>query len=399
MTAQQTLHSPPARPTVSTDLGSLVQRLTAIPAGSHHILSCYVRLEPRDRTRVKYLITELKDRAKALRADPMIPGLGRDERLAIERDLSRILEYLSHARDLPHTPGLALFACEELGLFEAAPLRRVHRTRLMLDDTPWIGELVASEEGTQPILTVVIDRAHARFFEVTAAGGTEVACLVAGSTRGGKFHSDRGDAPGWGEHDYHRRLEQERHRHYANVVRQVEELLRTRPVRGIVLAGPADHTAALARFLPDRIADRLLGSAKLNPTAIGAAELQARSLGVAEEHGRKVLGSELKALDDAVGSGWAVSGARETLKALHRGQVRTLFIRDNLEGRGFRCSATGRLVLAKGDCRNEGQPQAVRDLVDEAIEEGLHQRVRVVIVPECEGAEAVDGLGATLRFR
>jgi peptide subunit release factor 1 (eRF1) len=76
-----------------------------------------------------------------------------------------------------------------------------------------------------------------------------------------------------------------------------------------------------------------------------------------------------------------------------------LFIRDNLEGRGFRCSATGRLVLAKGDCRNEGQPQAVRDLVDEAIEEGLHQRVRVVIVPECEGAEAVDGLGATLRFR
>jgi peptide subunit release factor 1 (eRF1) len=76
-----------------------------------------------------------------------------------------------------------------------------------------------------------------------------------------------------------------------------------------------------------------------------------------------------------------------------------LFIRDNLEGRGFRCSATGRLVLAKGDCRNEGQPQAVRDLVDEAIEEGLHQRVRVVIVPECEGAEAVDGLAATLRFR
>lgn len=106
---------------------------------------------------------------------------------------------------------------------EAAPLTRVHRTRLILDDTPWIAELVASEQGTRPILTVVIDRAHARFFEVTAMGRTELAYLTAASTRGGKFHSDRGDAPGWGERDYHRRLEQERHRHYANVVRRVED--------------------------------------------------------------------------------------------------------------------------------------------------------------------------------
>jgi peptide subunit release factor 1 (eRF1) len=397
MTAQ-TVQRPRHRPTVATDMGVLIQHLVAVPAGRHHILSCYVRLEPRDRTRANYLITEFKDRAKDLRADAMALTLGRDERRAIERDLTRVFDYLSHPRDLPHTPGLAVFACEELGLFEAAPLTRVHRTRLMLDDTPWIGEL-AAEQGTQPILTIVIDRAHARFFEVTASGLTELACLTAGSTRGGKFHSDRGDAPGWGEHDYHRRLEQERHRHYVNVVRRVEEFLRARPIRGIVLAGPTDHTSALAHFLPDGIADRLLGTAKLNPTAVSAAELQATSLTLAEEHSRKIMGSELIALDDAVGSGWAVNGPRETLKALHQGQVRTLFIRENLEGRGFRCSATGRLVLAQGDCRNEGQPQAVRDLVDEAIEEALRQRVRVVIVPDCTGAEAVDGLAAALRFR
>ena len=397
MTAQ-TLHPPRTRPTVSTDLGSLVQRLTAIRAGSHHILSCYIRLEPRDRSRDNYRI-EFKDRVKALRADAMVLTLGRDERLAIERDLTRVLDYLGHPRDLPHTPGLAIFACEELGLLEAAPLTRVHRTRLILDDTPWIAELVASEQGTQPILTVVIDRAHARFFEVTAMGRTELTCLTAASTRGGKFHSDRGDAPGWGEHDYHRRLEEEHHRHYANVVRRVEELLRTRPVCGIVLAGTTDHTSALARFLPDGIADRLLGTAKLNPTAISATELQATSLALAEGHSRKIMATELMALEDAVGSGWALNGPRETLRALHRGQVRTLFIRDDLEGRGFRCSATGRLTLAKGDCRGEGQPQAVRDLVDEAIEEALCQRVRVVIVPDCAGAEAVDGLAATLRFR
>jgi peptide subunit release factor 1 (eRF1) len=94
-----------------------------------------------------------------------------------------------------------------------------------------------------------------------------------------------------------------------------------------------------------------------------------------------------------------MNGPRETLRALHRGQVRTLFIRDDLEGKGFRCSATGRFVLAKGDCRNEGHPLPVRDLVDESIEEALRQHAQVVMVPEGPTAEAVDGLAATLRFR
>jgi len=62
-------------------------------------------------------------------------------------------------------------------------------------------------------------------------------------------------------------------------------------------------------------------------------------------------------------------------------------------------AATGRLVLAKADCRGEGEPRPVRDLVDEAIEEALHQRARVVMVPRQAAADVVEGLAATLRFR
>jgi peptide subunit release factor 1 (eRF1) len=394
----QTFQQSAARPTVITDVPALVQRLTAIVPGRHRILSCYVRLEPRDRIRDNYLIA-FKNRMKGLHGDPMMSLLPREERVAVERDLDRILHYLGHAQDLPHALGLAIFACEELGLFELVCLARAHRTRLILDDTPWIAELVASEQEILPILTVVIDRAHARFFEVTSSRTEELSGLVSGSTRGGKFHSDWGDSPGWGEQNYRRRLEEEHHRHYADIVQRVEALLRSRPTRGIVIAGPTDHMSGLVRFLPERVAQRVLGTARLNPTAVGIAELEAAAPAVAHEHDRKLLATELEALDEAVGSRWAVNGPRETLGALHRGQVRTLFVRDNLEGQGFRCSTSGRLVLAKGDCRNEGDPQPVRDLVDESIEEALRQRVRVVMVPDGAGAEAVDGLAATLRFR
>jgi peptide chain release factor subunit 1 len=395
---EQTLRRGAAEPTITADISLLIQRLGVIQPGEHRILSCYVRLEPRDRVRDNYLIA-FKDAMKALHSDPRQSALPRDERMGVDRDLARILRYLQQPRNLPNTPGVALFACEALALFEVAPLARVHRTRLVLDDTPWIAQLVASQREAGPILVVVIDRRHARFFQVTPAGSTELPALVVISTRGGKFHSDRGNAPGWGEHDYQQRLEQEHHRHYANVVERVEELLQDRPVRGVVLAGPADHTAACERFFPETLAGRILGTIKLNPTAIGIAELETAALACAGEHDRKALTTELTALDSAVGEGWAVNGPRETLRALHRGQIRTLYIREDLVGGGFRCSSTGRLVLAKGDCRGEGQPKPVCDLVDEAIEEALRQRVRVVTVPDSAAAEAVDGLAALLRFR
>lgn len=394
----QTVRPSAGKPTVSRDPAKLVQALLALPAGKHHVLSCYVRLGPTDRVRDNYL-TAFKDAVKALGADPAKLALSREDMLAAERDVARILRYLQHPGALLYAPGLALFACEELDLFEAIPLGRVHRTRLILDDTPWIAELVAAEREAGTILVVVADRRHARFFEVTPQRSAELPAAVVISTRGGKFHSDRGDAPGWGEHDYHQRLEQEHHRHYANVVERLEELVVSRRVRGVVLTGTAEHTSALRKFIPDKLTHLVLGVAKLNPTAVNAAELRTTALRVAEEHDRQLLTSELEALDEAVGSGWAVNGPREALRALHRGQVRTLFVRDNLEGGGFRCSATGRLVLARSDCRNEGDPRPVRDLVDESIEEALRQRVRVIMVPECPAAVAVDGLAATLRFR
>lgn len=66
---------------------------------------------------------------------------------------------------------------------------------------------------------------------------------------------------------------------------------------------------------------------------------------------------------------------------------------------GFRCSESGRLALTERDCRGEGEPVPVLDVVDDAIEEALRQRVDVNVVYEPDARDAIDGLGALLRFR
>ena len=314
----RTMHTPEAlnERGAGSDLESLIQHLTRVPAGKHQIVSCYVRLNARDRAGDAYLI-ELKDRIKALRDDPVLLGLGHDQRVRLERDLSRILDHLTPPADLPHVPGVAMFACEELGLFSVVALPRVHRTRVILDDTPWITELVDAAGEVEPVLVVILGRAHARFLAVTATESKELSCLTAVSTRGGKFHSDRGDAPGWNEKEYHHRMEQERQRHYKNVVEEIERLLRDGPYHGFILGGPRDHTSALARKLPRQLSPRFLGTTKLNPTAAEVPAIRSAVLEAVKEHDRALLTQELTALDEAVGSGWAVNGPREALQALH----------------------------------------------------------------------------------
>jgi peptide subunit release factor 1 (eRF1) len=388
----------PLEPHVETAIGPLIQRLTHLPPGPHWIVSCYVRLEPGDRTRGRYLLA-LREWTTALMGDPRLADLSRKDRIAVERAVAQIHRYLERPRSLPHARGLALFVCEELGLFEVAPLPRVHRTRAVLDDTPWIAELVSAARDAEPVIVAVLDRALARFFMASPAGAVELPGGFTVSGRGGRYRPDREDAPGEGERDYHGRLAEERHRHYAMIAERLEELARERSASGLVLAGPADHTGALLRFLPDRMAARVLGTARLNPTSATPAIVHAAAHRVAEDHERSAVAAEVLALQESIGTGWAVEGVRETLRALSRGQVRALYVRESLGGGGFRCAATGRLVLAKGDCAGEGEPRPVRDLVDEAIEGALRQRARVVIVPKDAGGEPVDGLAATLRFK
>lgn len=380
----------PLLPVLETLHGStldpLLDRLLAIGPGLSRVVSCYLRLTPEDRAQRSYLTT-LRSRIRVI------------EDKAVELDLSRILEYVSTAGVLPHTRGLAIFACRTLDLFEVVPLPRVHRTRVVVDDTAHVLELIAVRRELGPILATVFDRSHARFFLTGVGAATELECLLDASSRGGIFHGVRGDAPGWGERDYHHRLHEEWHRHCAAIAHHLQDLMTTYPARGIVLAGSRPEVAEMLPFLPRELAGRVLGTAPLNPTAVSGAEVQAAALAVASEQDRTAELALVSSLGESIGGGWAVEGPRDTLRALARGQVRTLVVRDEFEGSGFRCAGSGRLVVAREDCRGEGEPTPVLDVVDEAVEEALRQGIEVVVIHDRAAADGIDGLAAILRFR
>lgn len=375
-----------------------LERLAALRAPGKVFVTCYVRLGVEERIRHRYRIA-VRDRARELILAFNQVGVPHEGREQIRRDLERIDAWLSNAGLLPHARGVAIFACEALDVFQAFPVPRVLQTRVLLDEGPRIAELYGAAELLGRTLVALVDRGHVRLFEVKDSEVEELPCPILPTTRGGKFHGDRGGAPGWGEHDFDDRIREERHRQAAAVARTLTELAARGPCQGLVIAGPAKATAEQLRFLPEALRAKVMGTPRLNPTMATLAEVRAAALDALEEAERTKEHRLLADLGNAIGGGWAVTGARATLRALGKGQVRVLLVPAGQIGGGFRCADTGRLVLAKGDCRGEGTPVPVADLVNQAIEEALGQRVEVVVVHDPEVAELLEGLAALLRFR
>jgi peptide subunit release factor 1 (eRF1) len=374
-----------------------LQRLTTVRSDRHRVVTCYLKLEPRDRSRGKYLI-KVKNRVRdAIRALPRL-GLQRSVQEAVERDLERVQQHIRNPANLPSTQGIAIFACEGIGLFEAVPLPVVYRSRLAVDATPLVRELASVEDEFGRLLTVVLDRTSARFFEVTAYDAVELTGLRADSTRGKRFRGDQ-DGPGWGEHTYNNRIRQEKQRHLEAIARELFAIDRRQPAHGIVIAGTGTDAGAVQPFLHNYLVERVIGTAKLNPKEATPAVVHAATLAVRESWEREAERVAVGQMQEALGTGWAVNGIDPAVRALARGQARTLLVNADASEPGFRCGDSGRLARTERECRGEGEPIPVLDIVDDAIEEALRQGVDVNVIYEPEARDAVAGLGAMLRFR
>jgi peptide subunit release factor 1 (eRF1) len=362
------------------DARDAVARLVAIQPGDHRVVSCYLKLEPRDRTRGKYLI-KMKNRVREREAALSRQSLSHREREAIAHSLRQVLDYLEEPNHLPRSRAIAIFASRELGLFEVLPLPHVHRSRLAVAREPLVREALVLEEEFGTILAVVYDRTAARFFEITAYDAVELPGLAAiDASRAGKFHGAsqrqimaRGGTPSGsaGEHNYHQRIRTEKQRLYAQIADRVFQVNQSKPLAGLVLGSVGVDAGAVIPHLHTYVHDLVLGVVKLAPKKATPAEVRDAALALREQRERAWERAHAEAVKDGAPRGWAVNGVDATLKVLARGQVRTL--------------------LADG---NDDDPR-----IDEAIEEAFGQRAQVDVLYDDKARRVVDGLAALLRFR
>jgi len=383
---------------MATPNNKTLDRLARERSGSP-VISLYLKLAPRDRERGKFLI-KLKNRIKSAERAVERMDFDRHERDAITADLTRIQTHLADPGRLPHGQGLALFASRGRKLWEVVDLPAVHRSRLSVARAPLVRELAGIEDEVGRLLVGVVDKTHAYFFEVTAFDARELGAGIEAAPEE-PSRSPRRRSGGLGEHTYHNRIRNSQARHLEAVAERLFELSRRAAYQGVILLGPGSTPESVAAFLHQYVFERLLGVGTLGPkdatpTTVRDAALEVRAHFESEREAGVV--AEMK---EGIARGWAVNGVADTLTALAHGKVRTLLVHGETSRPGFRLSGSGRLVVPGENAawKGEGDAAPVTDVIDEALEEALRQRLDINVLYDPSAAKAVDGLAALLRFK
>jgi len=187
------------------------------------------------------------------------------------------------------------------------------------------------------------------------------------------------------------------------LIKKVDEVVKARRLNRLVLAGTPEITKELRSMLSARLARNVIGEIDL-PMSAPASRVFSATKKVAEKYERDTeLEKVTKIITSAAKKGKAVVGLGRTLKAINSGRVWELIYAGGFLSPGYECSKCAALFSARPTrcpyCAS--RIQAVRDVVERAVEHALRKQAKVEVVTADASAtlKAAGGIGAFLKTR
>jgi peptide subunit release factor 1 (eRF1) len=317
---------------------------------------------------------------------------------ASDRDLDWIEEQgkaLVRQEAVPEADGVALFACEALGLREMLPIRVPFEEAFVVANAPFVSPLAELLADTPRTVVVYVDARRARLIPLGAQGPGEEIVLAATDTA----FRGRGGWDRLAHRRYQERINQRRRSHLDAVAQALLDMIHDLGVEAVVLAGETRNVSAFRDRLSPQAAARVVGavpgaSHEPSTTLVGrAADLLAR---VETERDAAEVDAALIA---AAKGEQAVAGVEAVLAAVNRAAVRRLYLLKGLDVPGWRCDGCGTL---------QGQfawtcPLCGANMRQLELKEALSSRVIADggTVETVEGHEALattGGVAAALRY-
>jgi hypothetical protein len=348
-------------------LKDLMRRLAEATSTEAPILSLYIDVRPEahgERPGERNELTVVRDRLNVI-ADTLEPHT--DARESFDADRRRI-EQLLKSEDLNDTDGVAVFACDRIGLWEPIGSNAEFETQVSAGPTAELFQLARMLDESVSAVVAVVDTNTCRLF-VTRRGDL---LEREGPNEGNEEHRRR-DVGGWSQARYQRHIDMQDKRFAKEAALAIEQLVQRERAQHVILAGDERSISVLDGELPETV----------RPLVDHVAHIQMRS---STDDVRDEIRPILSALEEAEGQDVAdraiagrrsgdlgVTGVEATMTALEAGQVDELVIDET--------------ATIDADFRAELIRQA--SLTD----------ARVEVVREHAGLLRYGGVGATLRFR
>jgi len=375
---------------VIMEFNARLAELSRIKGGAHPVVSVYLNTGWTDEHQRKRVRIFLKNGIRRARES----GGSRK----MDADLEWIQaqgESLIDQSQFPGAQGVAIFACQALGLREVLPVRVPFEDTFVVSDTPFLRPLAALLEEVPTALIVFVDGESARLIPLGAAGASDEVALesqVPGRHRRG----------GWAQlaqSRYQRHIQDHRGQHFDAVAEALRHLLESNRIARIVVAGEPRNLAVFSKRLPWRIVERIIGS------VAGARHESASAIvgRAAELLARLEPGEVTPAIDDLLTRAAkglnAVAGLEATLDAVDRRAVHRLYLLKGFRESGRVCAECG--ALQPGDrpvCRMCGKATDRIDLGEAMVNRVIAAGGLTEMVEAHGDLARAGGVAAALRY-
>jgi len=369
---------------------NLLNRLVSFEPTPFPVISVYLNTQADQHGRDNFdafVRRELKARAKRW-------TMRTPERESFDRDVERINEYLREELR-PSSNGAAIFACSaERDFFEAAQFDApIEENHLYTSYQPSVYSLARFIDHYPPYIALVADTNVAHLYVFGAGEEIEQRDVVSPNVH-------RTMIGGWSQARYQRHIDNIRTHHAKDVVDELDRVTREEGVERIVLAGDEVIIPMLREQLPLRLEEMVISTLRLEIATPEHEVMKASFEAVRAHDARKDAERVEKLLDKYLGSGFAVTGARDTLIALTLGQVDEMFL--SASEQDVRDDLTGKAAeLIPGLPEDvEGNSRARSAVIaDELVSRARQTNADVTFIEDAVRLAPCGGVGAKLRFR
>jgi len=359
-------------------LTAQLDRLAQFEPSPFPVVSVYLDLRADDRGRDRFEPFLRKEMTERVATYPA----GGPERASLAADRRRIEEYVRNID--PSSNGLALFACDGAGLFEAVQLAApIDAHRLYISDEPHLYPLARVLDRHPRYVVLFTDTHSARIF-VFAANAVEKTKSI--ESPKAKHHK----VGGMSQARYQRHTENYHLHHAKEVVDAVARIMRDEGIDRLILSGDEVIVPLLREQMPKDVAARIVDVVRLEAHA-GEREILETTLAALQA---KDAGTDRERVDALMAayraSGLACVGVEATKRALELGQVDELVI-----------AATPGAITGVKSAAGDVQPErtASERAADELIAHARRTSAKIRFVEDAALLASAGGVGAFLRFK
>lgn len=318
--------------------------------------------------------------------------LTHQQRLALRDDLERIRRYFEAEFERNGAHGLAIFCAGLDNIWRPLPLTEVVPDRIKVDQLLYLAPLVPLVGRGEGALVLVVSREQGRFYRLRAGRLEDLADYFDEQPR-------RHDQGGWAQARLQRRADELVHDHLKRVAEELDRFVRRLRKPQVVVVTNEETWSEFESLLSQEARAVVAGVAHAEAHA-QAAELLAVAAPVLERWRAEKETEAVARWRDEVGRGSrASSGWPATLEAASDARVDLLLVREGADHEARRCPACGRLSVDGSKCPLDGtQLEVSPDGLDLAVRQTLAHGGKVWAVRHHDDLDAVDGIGALLRF-